>query len=97
MHLDARFRCGKIIDFVPDTPTAEAIKSADCIIDAVFGTGYRGDPPDEVRALCRMVNESVRPLKIAIDVPMGINADNGSVDTSSAVTVSSSPDKKALR
>ena len=79
---------GKIIDFIPDEPTADAIKSADCIIDAVFGTGYRGDPPDEVRALCRMVNESVRPLKIAIDVPMGINADNGSVDTSSAVTVS---------
>lgn len=64
------------------------ISGADCIVDAVFGTGYRGDPPEEVRTLSRTVNESVRPVKIAIDVPMGINADDGSVDTTSAVTVS---------
>ncbi len=79
---------GAVIDFLPDDATVNDIKTADCIIDAVFGTGYRGDPPEVVRTLCRIVNESVRPLKIAIDVPMGINADNGSVDTTSAVTVS---------
>ncbi len=79
---------GRVLDFEPDTATVNDVKTADCIIDAVFGTGYRGDPPEVVRTLCRVVNESVRPLKIAIDVPMGINADNGSVDTTSAVTVS---------
>lgn len=79
---------GRVVNFEPDAETVNYIKTADCIIDAVFGTGYRGDPPEVVRTLCRIVNESVRPLKIAIDVPMGINADNGSVDTTSAVTVS---------
>ncbi len=79
---------GRVLDFEPDAATERVIKTTDCIIDAVFGTGYRGDPPQVVRSLCRIVNESVRPLKIAIDVPMGINADNGSVDTTSAVTVS---------
>ncbi len=79
---------GRVENFTADEAVIADIKSADCIIDAVFGTGYRGDPPECVRTLCRIVNESVRPLKIAIDVPMGINADNGSVDTTSAVTVS---------
>ena len=79
---------GRIENFEPNDKSITEIKTADCIIDAVFGTGYRGDPPEVLRILCRTVNESVRPLKIAIDVPMGINADNGSVDTTSAVTVS---------
>ena len=79
---------GRVLDFEPTPSIVNEIKTADCIVDAVFGTGYRGDPPEAVRTLCRIVNESVRPLKIAIDVPMGINADNGSVDTTSAVTVS---------
>ena len=79
---------GRLLNFEPTDTAINDIKTADCIIDAVFGTGYRGDPPEVLRILCRTVNESVRPLKIAIDVPMGINADNGSVDTTSAVTVS---------
>ena len=79
---------GRVENFTPDAATVEKIKGARCIIDAVFGTGYHGSAPDLVRELCRIVNESVNSVKIAIDVPMGINADNGSVDTSCAVSVS---------
>ncbi len=80
---------GRVENFARDEEIYADIRTADCIIDAVFGVGYHGSAPDIIRALCRVVNESVRPLKIAIDVPMGINADNGSVDHEIAVAVSS--------
>lgn len=79
---------GRVENFALRDEIFEDIRSADCIIDAVFGMGYHGSPPDVIRSLCQLVNESVRPLKIAIDVPMGINANNGSVDHEIAVSVS---------
>ncbi len=80
---------GRVEIFAPNDSIIADIKSADLIIDAVFGTGYRGEPPEVIRLLSRIVNESSGAKKLAIDVPMGINADNGSVDTSCAVTVES--------
>lgn len=56
------------------------IKGADCIVDAVFGTGFKGEMPDEVKALAVTVSEAVGAKKIAVDVPLGVNADDGSVD-----------------
>ncbi|MBQ1260907.1 MAG: NAD(P)H-hydrate epimerase, partial [Clostridia bacterium] len=59
-----------------DTQKAQ-IKGADCIIDAVFGTGMHGDPPEMLRALAIVVRECVGAFKIAIDVPIGVDADHG--------------------
>ena len=56
------------------------IKNASCIVDAVFGTGFHGEIPECVRELATVVSESVSAVKIAVDVPMGVNADDGSVD-----------------
>ncbi len=58
------------------------IKSADCIVDAVFGTGFRGEIPELVKQLATVVSQAVGAKKIAVDVPMGVNADDGSVDIS---------------
>lgn len=58
------------------------IKSASCIVDAVFGTGFRGEVPELVRELSTVVRESLGAAKIAVDVPMGVSADDGSVDDS---------------
>ncbi len=55
------------------------IKTSNVIVDAVFGTGLEGEIPEELRALSVGIREAVGGLKIAIDVPLGINADNGSV------------------
>ncbi len=60
------------------------IKSASCIVDAVFGTGFLGEIPETVKELATVVSEAVGAKKIAIDVPMGVNADDGSVDISTA-------------
>lgn len=72
-------RGGKIVNFSDSNETKSNIKSAGCIVDAVFGTGFVGEMPEDTRSLAIMVREAVEAHKIAIDVPLGINADNGSV------------------
>lgn len=72
-------RGGKIVSFEPTPEILQHIKSAGCIVDAVFGTGFHGEMPENVRPLAITVRESVEAQKIAVDVPLGINADNGSV------------------
>lgn len=52
--------------------------SFDVIVDAIFGTGFVGEVPKELEALVNAVNGS-GAKKIAVDVPLGINAGDGSV------------------
>lgn len=54
------------------------IEKADVIVDAIFGTGFVGEPPSELFDLANTVNKSTA-FKIAVDVPLGINAKDGSV------------------
>lgn len=75
---------GELEDLVLSEAQKQQIKSAACIVDAVFGTGFRGEIPKIVKELATVVSESVGAKKIAIDVPMGVNADDGSVDISAA-------------
>ncbi len=70
---------GKILNFEATTEILNAIKTSDCIIDAVFGTGFHGEMPEFLRPLAKTVREAVEAQKIAVDVPLGINADDGSV------------------
>ena len=51
---------------------------ADIVVDAVFGTGFHGELPDRIKALFKTVSES-SAVKIACDLPSGINAKNGLV------------------
>ena len=73
-------RGGVLLKFEPTPEILKHIKDAGCIVDAVFGTGFHGEMPEKVRPLAITVRESVEAQKIAIDVPLGINADNGSVN-----------------
>lgn len=62
----------------PGIPSGEELFSADLIVDAVFGTGALGEPPSELIPLIRDVNSS--PAKrLAVDIPLGVNAEDGSV------------------
>ena len=56
----------------------EKIKSADLIVDAIFGTGFVGEPPSELLPLAEAVNAS-SASKIAVDIPLGVNAFDGSI------------------
>ena len=62
-----------------DTKKQE-IRTADCIVDAIFGTGFRGEIPEIVKELSVVISESLGAEKIAIDVPIGVDADDGSVE-----------------
>lgn len=66
-----------VFDFMEDRSKVEQfIGGAEVIIDALFGTGFRGEfraPFDEVAA---MIN-SAGAIKFSFDVPSGINAETG--------------------
>ncbi len=70
---------GIIENYEPTEKIHSEIKSSACVIDAVFGTGFVGEMPESIRPLAITIREAVETHKIAIDVPLGINPDNGSV------------------
>lgn len=59
-----------------------ALDRAVVVIDALFGVGQRRDLPAEVVAALKLVNDRRRQLgltRVAVDVPTGVNADDGAV------------------
>lgn len=58
---------------------ASAVTQAELLVDAVYGIGFHGKLPDEMRHLFRLANASQAPL-IAVDVPSGLDCDTGEWD-----------------
>ncbi|KAA3635685.1 MAG: NAD(P)H-hydrate epimerase, partial [Calditrichaeota bacterium] len=52
------------------------ILDSDFIIDAIFGTGFEGAPRGITAELIAYINEQPQEI-ISIDMPSGLNADNG--------------------
>jgi len=48
------------------------------LIDALFGTGFRGEPRPEAAEKIEALNASARPV-VAVDLPSGVDADSGEV------------------
>lgn len=57
-------------------PYADLIRDADVIIDAVFGTGIRGEIREPYSTAIDLINES-KGLKVSVDVPSGLDPDLG--------------------
>lgn len=55
-----------------------ACAKAGVIVDALLGTGFKGELRDVYALSCRLINESERPV-VAVDIPTGVDADNGSI------------------
>jgi NAD(P)H-hydrate epimerase len=55
-----------------------ALLGADVVVDAIYGTGFRGRPPAEVGRIIEVVNRSGKPV-VAVDVPSGVEATSGRV------------------
>ena len=70
---------GAIENYEDNDSFRQDVKSSDCIVDAVFGTGFAGEMPDKLKRLAITVRETVGTHIIAVDVPLGINPDDGSV------------------
>ncbi len=59
------------------------VKCADCVVDAIFGTGFSGAVVEPVAEIIRCINKNAK-FVLSVDVPSGINADTG--DAEIAVT-----------
>ena len=51
-------------------PTIKTIKECDILVDAIVGTGFRGDFDENISSLMQTMNET-KAYKIACDVPSG--------------------------
>ncbi len=56
-----------------------ACRRADVVVDALFGTGFRGRLEGEPEAMSRGVRDLGRPV-VAVDIPSGVAGDTGEVD-----------------
>ncbi len=54
----------------------DLIKNADVVIDAIFGTGIRGNIREPAATAIDLINQS-RGFVIAIDIPSGLDPDSG--------------------
>jgi NAD(P)H-hydrate epimerase len=54
------------------------VEGADVVVDAVFGTGFRGEPRPEAAARIERLNAVGAPV-VAVDVPSGVDASTGEV------------------
>ena len=77
---------GRVVPLTEEEESRMDLAAADCIVDAIFGTGLRGEIPENLRRLAKAVKAAVGVQKIAVDVPLGVNADDGSV-TADAIYV----------
>ena len=55
----------------------ELLRSSELIIDCVFGTGFHGELPAAAAEMLAFVNGECSGLKIAVDIPSGVNGDTG--------------------
>src|SRR6266540_3521273 len=58
--------------------TAEEGTAGEVLIDALFGTGFRGEPRPDAARLIEELNTSGAPI-VAVDLPSGVDADTGEV------------------
>ncbi|MCM1167388.1 MAG: NAD(P)H-hydrate dehydratase [Lachnospiraceae bacterium] len=54
------------------------VQNAQIVVDCVFGTGFHGELPEHVAELLAAANR--RPVRVAVDVPSGVNSDTGEHD-----------------
>jgi NAD(P)H-hydrate epimerase len=57
----------------------QALDGAGVVIDAIFGTGFSGEPRDPAAAAIEAINDAAAPV-VAADVASGVNASNGEID-----------------
>jgi NAD(P)H-hydrate epimerase len=69
------FRVGDGIDAAALT---RAITRADIVVDAMYGTGFRGELTGDARAVCGAFAEFDGPV-VAIDIPSGVDGLTGAV------------------
>ncbi|MDO4618755.1 MAG: NAD(P)H-hydrate dehydratase [Clostridia bacterium] len=65
-------------DLTGDEYLKNYIESADCVIDAIFGTGLAGNPRGVSGEVIRKINEYSK-FTVSVDIPSGVDSDTGRV------------------
>ena len=63
----------------PADELARSLRDADLIVDAIFGTGFRGPAQGLAAQVIEMANASSVPI-LAVDLPSGVDATTGRAD-----------------
>ena len=61
-----------------DAVETTAVEQADVIVDALFGTGFHGEPRPEAAATIARINAANAPV-VAVDIPSGVDASTGEI------------------
>jgi NAD(P)H-hydrate epimerase len=75
---DGRIAAGMLREAGLDAEETEAPAGADVVVDALFGTGFRGEPRPPAAELIERMNAAGAPV-VAVDVPSGVDASTGEV------------------
>ena len=76
----------------------DVVEGADVVVDALFGTGFHGEPRPEAAAKIERINAAGVPV-VAIDIPSGVDASTGEVAgpaVNAALTVTFAASKLGL-
>ena len=61
-----------------DADETTDIEGYDVVIDALFGTGFRGEPRPDAAELIRRINAAGLPV-VSVDLPSGVDASTGEI------------------
>lgn len=61
-----------------DAEVADEPRGAEVVLDALFGTGFHGEPRPEAARLIQAINDSAAGV-VAVDIASGVNASTGEV------------------
>ena len=68
-----------VFDYNSDKSRCNAVlRESEIAVDCVFGTGFHGALPENIAELMTAANAV--PMKVAVDVPTGVNSDTGEFD-----------------
>ncbi|PIS30781.1 MAG: bifunctional ADP-dependent NAD(P)H-hydrate dehydratase/NAD(P)H-hydrate epimerase [Candidatus Marinimicrobia bacterium CG08_land_8_20_14_0_20_45_22] len=56
----------------------DELAETELIVDAIFGTGFKGDIPEIISKVIQKISESNQPV-LSVDIPSGVNGDTGQV------------------
>jgi NAD(P)H-hydrate epimerase len=79
VNLHAARRAGVEIVQLEDTEIRGLLAGADLVVDALFGTGFRGPVAGLAARAIEAINASGRPV-LAVDIPSGVHGDTGAVE-----------------
>ena len=69
-------KMGQPVEAAVETSLPDLLKNEDLIVDAIFGTGFRGVPREPAAGIIKAINASGKPV-VAVDIPSGLEADTG--------------------